>query len=432
MSFRRSIFWIHLAAGLIAGISIGIMCLTGTVLAFEKELVAWSERDVRRVAPPFPGAPRLTLVQLQAKLREAQPDARPASLVLQNDPGAAVLFSTGRTGGFYANPYTGEVRAAASGAMADFMRTMTAWHRTLGFTGETSRPQGKLINGVCNLAFCALAITGLYLWMPRTWTWRALRPVIWFRQNSGGKARDFNWHNAIGFWTAPVLIVLTLTAVPISFQWGGRVIQSLTGSPASSMGPGGGPGGAAPVEISPPAPGAVPLAHDALVHTVQQAMPDWKTLTLRLSNEGGSGRGGPGPRGGEGREGREGRPARSDENNAQAARASGPQAINVTVREASSWPRTAATTLAVNPYTGEVVRRTGFAEMNAAQQVRSWTRFLHTGEALGGLGQLLAGVACLGGVFLVYTGFALSWRRFFGRRVPSPVDETLAPVRNTP
>ena len=86
----------------------------------------------------------------------------------------------------------------------------------------------------------------------------------------------------------------------------------------------------------------------------------------------------------------------------------------------------------MNPYTGEVVRRTGFAEMNAAQQVRSWTRFLHTGEALGGLGQLLAGVACLGGVFLVYTGFALSWRRFFGRRVPSPVDETLAPVRNTP
>ncbi|HEY1108093.1 MAG TPA: PepSY-associated TM helix domain-containing protein, partial [Opitutaceae bacterium] len=63
---------------------------------------------------------------------------------------------------------------------------------------------------------------------------------------------------------------------------------------------------------------------------------------------------------------------------------------------------------------------TGYADMNAAQQVRSWTRFLHTGEAVGPLGQFLAGLACLGGVFLVYTGFALSWRRFFGKKPPAP------------
>lgn len=34
-------------------------------------------------------------------------------------------------------------------------------------------------------------------------------------------------------------------------------------------------------------------------------------------------------------------------------------------------------------YTGEVVRRTSDLDQAAHRQVRVWTRFLHTGEALG-------------------------------------------------
>ena len=54
--FRQTVFWIHLVAGLISGLVIAIMCFTGTVLAFEKQLVAWSERDARQIAPPPAGA----------------------------------------------------------------------------------------------------------------------------------------------------------------------------------------------------------------------------------------------------------------------------------------------------------------------------------------------------------------------------------------
>ena len=39
-------------------------------------------------------------------------------------------------------------------------------------------------------------------------------------------------------------------------------------------------------------------------------------------------------------------------------------------------------------------------------------RFAHTGEVLGLPGQAIAGLVSLGGVVLVYTGFALSYRRF--------------------
>jgi uncharacterized iron-regulated membrane protein len=75
----------------------------------------------------------------------------------------------------------------------------------------------------------------------------------------------------------------------------------------------------------------------------------------------------------------------------------------------------------VNPYSGDILQTESFSSLSAGRRLRTWTRFLHTGEALGMTGQLVAGAACLGGCFLVYTGFALACRRFFGKRT-STVD----------
>lgn len=379
---RKTLFWLHLLAGVISGLAIAVMCFTGTLLAFEKDLVAWAERDARIIAAPAPGAPRLSLDQLQASLRVAQPDARPASLTLQNDPLAAVAFAAGRAGTFYVNPYTGEIRQPKSTATADVMRTLLVWHRYLGFSAETTRPRGKLINGVCNIAFCVLALTGLYLWMPRTWSWRTVQPVIWFRSSATHRARDFNWHNTIGFWCAPILIVLTLTAMPISFRWAGSLLYTVTGTPLPASGPqsSGAPPPAA--EISAPPAGTVPVSIDVLATATQQTLPHWQTLTLRFPAAGSK------------------------------------QPASIAVRERATWPRTALTTLQFDPFTGQLLRRDGYAELNAARQVRAWTRYLHTGEALGPAAQFLAGLACLGACFLVYTGLALSWRRLFLRSTP--------------
>jgi uncharacterized iron-regulated membrane protein len=45
------------------------------------------------------------------------------------------------------------------------------------------------------------------------------------------------------------------------------------------------------------------------------------------------------------------------------------------------------------------------------QRARSWMRLAHTGEEYGLIGQTIAGIASLAACFLVYTGFALAWRR---------------------
>jgi len=47
--FRQILFWSHLTAGIMAGHFIGVMCFTGTVLAFQDEIVIWAERDRRQI-----------------------------------------------------------------------------------------------------------------------------------------------------------------------------------------------------------------------------------------------------------------------------------------------------------------------------------------------------------------------------------------------
>lgn len=386
MSFRTIFFWLHLAAGVICGLLIAVLCFTGTALAFEKELTAWAERDARQVPAPTAHTPRLGVDELSARLRTAFPEARPTNIVISRDPLTAVAFAMNRTEGWHANPYTGEVRRPASFATGQFMQRMLEWHRYLGFTAESSRERGKLVTGFANVAFCFLALSGLVLWWPRSLSWRAFRPAIWFTQNATGRARDWNWHNTVGFWCAPALIVLTLTALPISFRWAADLTYTLTGTPLPAPGTQGGGAQTPPAAVPPPGAGARPVSRDDLLAAVQRELPGWQTISFRFAHK-------PDP--------------------------AKPQPVSFTARVAGTWPRTATTTLQFDPFTGKLLQRDGYSDLSPARQLRSWTRFLHTGEALGVIGQLIAGLACVGGCLLVYTGFALSWRRFFGRKAPA-------------
>jgi uncharacterized iron-regulated membrane protein len=78
---------------------------------------------------------------------------------------------------------------------------------------------------------------------------------------------------------------------------------------------------------------------------------------------------------------------------------------------------------------GAVVRFEDYGRQSPARRVRGWLRFIHTGEAFGLAGQTVAGLASAGGALLVWTGFALAWRRLVAwwRRSPRRVDTPVEP-----
>jgi uncharacterized iron-regulated membrane protein len=422
MSFRKVVFWLHLIAGVIAGVVVFIMSATGVALAFEKEIVAWAERGVRRVAPPAPDAQPLGLEVLLAKLHEQRASERPSAITLEADPTLAVAVSYGRTNAFYVNPYSGEIREQGAKGTREFMHLMIDLHRYLGGHDET-RALGKAITGACNVAFLFLAGSGLYLWWPRQWTKNILCAVGLMSFKLRGKARDFNWHNAVGLWCAPVLIVLTATALPISYQWAGDLIYKVTGTTPPPQGSG--PGAAvATVEVPPPPPGGRPLGLEALVAAAQKEFPQWQQISYRTGGRGGAGR----PGGAN--------VSATNHNTSVMAATNAPAAnlerdehrgedqregrgpappVTLAIKTKGQWPLFATIQLTLDPYTGNVLKREGYGDQNLGRQVRSWTRFLHTGEALGIGGKAVAGLASAGALLLVWTGFALTWRRFFSR-----------------
>lgn len=362
--FRKILFWLHLIAGVLGGIVIFIMCVTGAALSFEKNVIEFAERSERVVAV---GEKRLSPQEILAKVIEARPDAKPSSLLITDDPASAATVALGREGQLFVDPYTGAITGSGNSAVRGFFRFSTDLHRWIALSGD-GRPIGKALTGATNLMFLFLAISGIYIWFPRKISWARMKPNLWFRKASNGKGRDFNWHNTIGFWTSLVLVVLTVTAAVISYQWAGNLIYTLTGNEIPPQQQGGGPNAQAAADQ----PFVIPSNVNSLWSQAESQTSGWKSIALRL-------------------------PLTKD--------------AVFTIDEGKAWNIFGRSTLTLDAATASVTKWDPYEQRNSAQQIRSWFRFTHTGESFGIFGQFIGFIACIGGAFLVYTGLSLSIRR---------------------
>jgi uncharacterized iron-regulated membrane protein len=387
LPFRTAIFWLHLATGIVAGSIVLIMSVTGVLLMYERQIVEWADRGLRPV-PPAPGAARLPVETLLGKAAAFHPGATVSSLTIQADPAAPAQVGLGRERTLFVDPYSGEILGEGSPTVRAAFHRITDWHRWLG-AGEEGRDEGRKVTGACNLAFLFLVISGLYLWVPRKWTRQQVRNVAWFRGGLSARARDFNWHNTIGLWIWLPLFVIVLSGVFISYPWAGDLLLRLSGeevTPRRSEGPGSGPG-RKPEGGGPRGDGdrraEVSLdGFDELWAQAERKVVGWQSISLRLP--------------------------------------SSPEApVTFTILRGGRGRPDLRAQLTLDRASGEEKTWQTYASQGVGRRVRAWMRWLHTGEAGGWIGQTIAGLASAGAAVLVWTGLALSWRRFFSRRKTS-------------
>jgi len=387
--FRKTLFWLHLTCGVTAGLVVLMMSVTGVLLAYERQVLAWADRG--HYAERAPGAARQPLAALLAAAQRERPGFEPTAIALSNEPNAPVTFAAGRAGALLVDPYTAAVREPGPAALRDFFETVEGWHRWFNTSGG-NRETARAITGACNLVFLVLVLSGVYLWLPRVWKWAAFRARLWFNaQATTSKARDFNWHHVFGIWSALPLAVVVATAVVFSFPWANALVYRSVGEQPPVRGappPGGAPSrgdarSAEPEALNGSTP--QPLTYDELFARAE-AHGDWRTLTLALP------------------------PAST---------------ARFTIDQGNGGQPQHRHTLTLDAATGDVRSWAPFSSQTPGQRLRIWIRFLHTGEALGIVGQTIAAVVSATSVIMVWTGLALAWRRlivplFRRRTAPKP------------
>jgi uncharacterized iron-regulated membrane protein len=427
MTLRTLIFWPHLIAGVIAGSIILLMSVTGVVLTYERQLIAWSDSGFR--SNPAPGASRLSPESLLAKLRQDHPEVEASAVTFAADPTAPVAIAAGRES-LYADAYTGALVGESTQGMRRFMSATRAWHRWIAVEGE-GRPLARAITGWSNFFFLFIVASGFYLWFPRKWTWPHLRTVTLFSGRLRGKARDFNWHNVIGFWSAVPLFVVVLTAMPISFPWANALVYRAVGEEPPQQGGRGG-GGGREGGAAANAPG-------------REGGAAREGGGRAAAGDGGERAGGGErrePAAGEGRERRAGEPSLAGLDGLWTVaerQVPGWRTINMRIPASDRAPVVFAidkgdggqpqhrSTLTLDRASAAIVSYEAFADQSLGRRLRSISRFAHTGEVLGIPGQTVAGLVTAGAVVMVWTGIALTLRRFrawIGRRARRSAEET--------
>ena len=375
MSLRRAIFWIHLAVGVTAAVAVLVMAVTGVLLTYQAQLEGWALRGYR--ADPAPDAAPLALDELIARAGGEAPAGLVASVALSSDPRETAVLGLDDGAAVHVDRFTGERRGGGDTRTARFLRGVMYFHRWFALEGEY-RIVGRTIMATANLGFLFLLVSGIYLWWPSRGGRAAWRRALWFRRGLGGRARDFNWHNVIGFWSAVPLAVIVASGATISYQWAADLVHRLAGdappfqqSPQQSASV---TRGDPPVTPDPTAP---PVELQALAAKAVAGTPGWRALTISLP-------------------------------------ASARDPVVIAVDRGNGRQPSKREDLLFDRATGELVGRGGYPTFSPGFKVRRWLRYAHTGEVYGVIGQSIAGAVSLGTAVIVWTGIAMSWRRFFG------------------
>jgi uncharacterized iron-regulated membrane protein len=235
--FRKVVGWLHLWLGLVSGLVIVIISITGCLFVFQKE---FSELKYRHVFfTPAREHSILPLHQLQEIAQQALGKDQPVNYITTwKDPDRAWEFMAYKENdtaltyfgameyyrSAFLDPHTGRVTGILN-YKTDFFQIVKYLHWSLLLNDRYGQP----IVGWSTVIFVVMLITGLVLWWPKKWN-RVTRKRS-FSIHWKGRFRRVNYdlHNVLGFYFYIPALILALTGMVYAFQW----FQSLVYAAAS-------------------------------------------------------------------------------------------------------------------------------------------------------------------------------------------------------
>lgn len=362
---RRVLFQVHLWTGILTGLYVFLVCVTGAALVFRIDMQRALHPDL---FTPTAGTPADPVTVLEA-VRDAFP-ADAVSFVEVPSRTRPVYLAYLRRGDDFPAVLVDPVSARVLGEVPQHsaVRTLQELHFDL-LAGQT----GRQVNGFGAALLLLLCVTGVVIWWPGVANWRR-GFIVDFRRSW----RRVVWalHSATGIWTALLIAMWAITGIYFAFPSQFRSTVNWL-SPLTASAP--------PQSRRAPASGTVA---------------PWRELIARARAE---------------------RPGEHVARVVPAADENG--AFQVLFAESLPLPggRAELTPVYLDQYTGEILKAQ-HVEFSAGDVIMEWTGWLHTG-GFGGNGVRIAWfVLGLAPPLLFVTGFTMWWNRVVAPRKGALVD----------
>ncbi|HEV7378808.1 MAG TPA: PepSY-associated TM helix domain-containing protein, partial [Dyadobacter sp.] len=230
MTFKKLIGKLHLYLGLVSGIVVFMVSVTGCILAFEQEIKSFTE-PYRYVE--VPDNARLLPPSVLKSSAEKVMDGKKANGVLYGTPGrnAEVGFYNISPEYYYVvyvNPYTAEVKKIWN-EDEDFFHWILHGHFYLWLPAEI----GQTVVASSTLIFVVMLISGLILWWPKNKS--AAKQRFTVKWDAAWRRKNYDIHNVFGFYVMSIGLILALTGLVWGFQWFSQSVYTATGGEGSDV-----------------------------------------------------------------------------------------------------------------------------------------------------------------------------------------------------
>ncbi|TGE06208.1 PepSY-associated TM helix domain-containing protein [Hymenobacter fodinae] len=214
MNVRQAVGKVHLWLGLVSGLVVFIVSITGAIFTFQD--------DIRDVTEPWrkveaQAAPQLLPSQLQAAALAVHPGiaAKDCWTTYFGPERSATVFFTDKAGAplmVSLNPYTGQVLHETD-LRTHFFSIIQEIHMHLLLPEAIA----KWVVGISISIFVVMLLTGLVLWWPKRKQERKQRFTI--KWGARWRRVNYDLHNVLGFYAASIGLVLALSGLFMIFPW---------------------------------------------------------------------------------------------------------------------------------------------------------------------------------------------------------------------
>ena len=223
---------IHLWLSVPTGIFIALICFSGAMMVFEKEITELCRHDLYFVQEVKGSTlPEQRLVEIVTATLPDSVSVTGVKTFPEADRAWQVSLSKPRRASVFIDQYTGEIKGRYE--RLPFFDTMFHLHRWLL---DPSKSIGKWIVGVCTLLLVIILVTGLLMWLTNR-----KKPLTQSLKISCNKGWHRFWHDlhvAGGIYATIFLLAMALTGLTWSFSWYRTGFYAMLGVDASAGGHG--------------------------------------------------------------------------------------------------------------------------------------------------------------------------------------------------